>query len=74
MSAPVGAMKARLKQLELRRGEIKKQMDDLQRESREVERDARILAGAIDDIENPKPVKPEQKAPAKSQPAQGEVK
>lgn len=54
----IGAMKGRLKQLELRRGEVLKTIKDLQREVSEIERDARILAEAISEAEPPKDKKP----------------
>lgn len=62
MGANVGAMKARHKELELRRGALLKHKEDLDREVKEIDRDCRILATAIHDAEAP-PKTPE---PAKS--------
>lgn len=45
--------KRRLGALELRRGELRKEIEDRMREIQDIERDARILAEAIEAAEAP---------------------
>lgn len=47
MGVTVGAMQARLNDLELLRGDRLKQRDNLEREIAEIDRDCRILAEAL---------------------------
>lgn len=56
-------MKARLATLEHRRGELRKEIEDRDREIKEIDRDARILALAIEEAERPPEKKKDEKKP-----------